>query len=94
MSHRQFGTLRYIDNHDISIEYVKMLNLSTFGSLWTRKWITKTGSNKIVLTRNGKQALDQYSRALPSYRKTSGEITERVRLMLHIHQLKHDTKTA
>lgn len=86
MTYRQYGTLRYILGHEINAEYVRRFNLTTFGSLLQRGWIKRTG-DEIILTEKGLQAFDQYNRALPSYRKYEGELSDRVALMLNLkHQ--------
>ena len=89
MSFRQYGTLKFINTHDVTLEHVRQFSMSTFGSLWKRGWITKSGI-KLVLTKSGSAALEQYSYAMPNYRKDqSAELTQRVREMLHLrlHQV-------
>lgn len=88
MTARQYGTLKYIVTHEISLEYVGIMNLTTFGSLLKRGWLIRVG-NSIQLTREGEEAYESYSRALPSYRKSWGDISDRVRLMLHFDKNRH-----
>lgn len=83
MSHLQFGTLKYIRNHDISIDYIRILHMGTFWSLINRGWIQRSGG-KIVLTRAGDEAYEQYSNGTANYRQKEGDISERVALMLSL----------
>lgn len=87
MSNLQFGTLRYIHNHDVSLEDLNGYNLSTFGSLAKRGWVTRKG-HRIICTRKGEEAFAQYHHAECNYRQHAGEISERVRLLLRIGQLR------
>lgn len=87
MTYRQYGTMRYISGHEIGTEFIKRFNLTTFGSLLQRGWIRRVGDS-IELTKKGNEAFEQYTRALPNYRKVEGEISERVRLMLALNRTK------
>lgn len=87
MSNLQFGTLRYIRNHDVSIEDLNGYNLTTFGSLAKRGWVTRKG-HRVFLTRQGEEAFDAYHFASCNYRQHAGEISDRVRTLLHIGQLR------
>lgn len=87
MSNLQFGTLRYIHQHQVSIEDLNGYNLSTFGSLAKRGWVTRKG-HRILCTKKGEEAFQQYHYASCNYRQHAGEISERVRLLLHIGQLR------
>lgn len=83
MTYRQFGTLRYIDKHDINLDYVRMFNLTTFGSLLHKGWAQKSGT-KITLTKSGLAALEQYNKATVVTRKHAGDVSARVALMLNL----------
>lgn len=83
MSHLQFGTLKYIRNHDVSVDYIRILHMGTMYSLISRGWIQRSGG-KIVITRAGEDAYELYAQGAPSYRKQEGNISERVALMLSL----------
>ena len=83
MSSFQYGTLKYISTHDINVEYVRMFNQTTFGSLWQHGWVIRV-HKKIVLTKEGERALELYSKALPNYRKHLSSLSPRVAIMLEL----------
>ena len=83
MSHLQFGTLKYVINHEISIQYARILNMGTLGSLVRRGWINRVG-DKIEATRAGLEAYGEYQHGTANYRKQEAEISERVALMLKL----------
>jgi len=87
MSSLQFGTLKYLIAHEITVEHLGIYNLTTLGSLIQRGWVERQGS-KIAVTKDGQEAYDSYSRGGPNYRLKEGELSERVRLMLHINKLR------
>lgn len=87
MSHRQFATLRFVQNHDIFVDHVRAMNLTTFGSLLHHGWVQRIG-NQIVVTLKGERALDQYTKSGPNYRKIEGPVSQRVSLMLHLRLTK------
>lgn len=83
MTHRQLGTLKFIQTHEVGMDYVRKFNLTTFGSLFERGWVKRVG-NDIELTESGKEEFERYSKPEPVYRKTEGEISDRVALMLSL----------
>lgn len=83
MSHLMFGTLKFIREHDVHTEHVKLYHMGTIGSLLKRGYIARNGT-RVILTDKGEQAFDSYYRAGVNYRKTEGEISERVSLMLNL----------
>ena len=87
MSNLQFGTLRYLIHHDVEIAHLGIYNLTTLGSLIVHGWVERRG-NLIGATQAGEEAYAAYHRASPNYRQHKGELSERVRLMLHINQLR------
>lgn len=93
MSHRQFGTLKYIREHHINTGHVRQLNLTTFGSLFDRGWIKRNGST-IQLTESGEDQYQLYARAQANFRKVEAELSERVALMLSIKMLPHHKKAS
>lgn len=86
MSNLQLGTLKYIINHEVTVEDLDTLSMTTFGSLLVHGWITREG-NKIVPTKNGHLAYDAYRLAGANFKQHPGEISDRVRTLLHISQL-------
>lgn len=93
MSHRQYGTLKYIREHIVHTSHVRTLNLTTFGSLFQRNFIHRNG-NLIELTKLGEDQFQLYHRAAASFRKHEGEISERVALMLSLKITRIDHKKA
>ena len=83
MSPLQFGTLKYIRNHDVQVDHVRMLSQMTVGSLLYRGYIQRSGS-RITTTKKGDEAFDSYARSDANFRKKDGDISDRVRLMLNL----------
>lgn len=83
MTHRQLGTLKFIQTHEVGMSYIKKFNLTTFGSLFQRGWIKRQGS-EVVLTDSGKEEFEKYTRPEPVYRKIEGDVSDRVALMLSL----------
>lgn len=93
MSHRQYGTLKYIREHIVHTSHVRGLNLTTFGSLFVRGWIVRNG-NTIQLTETGEDQFQLYHRAAASFRKHEAELSERVALMLSLKVARIDRKAS
>lgn len=87
MSHRQFGTLKYIQSYDVHLDYVTQMNLTTLGSLLQRGYVTRNGT-RVSLTDKGEKAFEEYSKATVSLRKSTGTISDRVARMLSLRSLK------
>lgn len=87
MTNLQFGTLRYIRDHEVSVDELRSYNLVTFGSLLRRGWVTRKGQ-RIMCTREGEDAYALYHYSTCNYRSHAGELTDRVRLLLHISDLR------
>ena len=83
MTHRQYGTMRYIISHVVTTSHVRAYNLTTFGSLLVRGWAVRNG-NHIIPTEAGLEAVNQYSHSTITMRKTEGELSERVALLLSL----------
>lgn len=86
MSNLQYGTLRYILNHAVDVQDLRVYNLTTLGSLVARGWVERSG-NRIRATESGVDAYMAYHRSSPNYRQHEGEISERVRGLLHLSAL-------
>lgn len=86
MSHRQYGTLKYIRSYEVHTDYVGQMNLTTLGSLLQRGWIVRNGT-RVALTEQGEQVFEQYNKARVNLRKNAGEVSERVSRMLNLKSL-------
>ena len=86
MSNLQLGTLKYICTHVVTIEDVRLFNMTTLGSLFVRQWVERTG-NQLKATKAGYAAFELYKAPQPNYRQSEGEISDRVRTMMHISKL-------
>lgn len=86
MTNLQYGTLKFLLAHEVNVEHLRVYNLTTLGSLIQRGYIQRQGT-RISVTESGTQAYQLYHTAGPNYRKREGELSERVRLMLHIRAL-------
>lgn len=86
MTNLQYGTLKYLINHEVSIEDLRIYNLTTLGSLLQRGYLQRQGT-KLAVTEKGIEAYQLYHTGGPNYRQREGELSERVRLMLHLRML-------
>ena len=86
MTAHQYGTLKYVVNNVVTVSELGHYSMSTLGSLVQRGWVKRDG-NKIEPTQDGMDAYYNYFKATSNYRKVDKEISERVRLMLHINKL-------
>ena len=86
MTAHQYGTLKYIINNTVTISDLGLYSMNTLGSLIQRGWVKRDG-NSITPTQDGINAYYDYYKAPPNYRKVEKDISERVRLMLHINKL-------
>ena len=86
MTNLQYGTLRYLVGHSVSMDDIRMYNLTTLGSLIQHGWVERRG-NQITATQEGVEAFELYHRGGPNYRQHEADLSERVRLMLHIRTL-------
>lgn len=86
MTFHQYGTLKYVMTHTVTVEDAGILSMVTFGSLIQRGWIQRNGNN-LELTSDGYAAYDLYSKAQANFRKVDTGLTEHVRTMLHISKL-------
>lgn len=86
MTFHQYGTLKYVMNHPVTVENAGELSMVTFGSLIQRGWVARIG-NKLELTKEGLEAYELYNKAQANFRKVDTGLTEHVRTMLHISKL-------
>jgi hypothetical protein len=87
MSKLQYGTLRFLVHHQVDVEHLGTYNLTTLGSLIVRGWVHRNGT-RITVTKTGEEAYMDYHRAGPNYKLHAGELSERVRGLLHVSQLR------
>lgn len=87
MSNLQYRTLRYFIHNDVQVDHLGIYNLSTLGSLVQRGWLERNG-NLIRCTERGHEAYRAYHSGGPNYRQHEGDLSDRVRLMLHISALR------
>lgn len=87
MSKLQYGTLRFLVHHQVEVEHLMVYNLTTLGSLIERGYVQRSG-NYVTVTKAGEEAYMSYHRAGPNYRLHAGELSDRVRGLLHISALR------
>lgn len=93
MSNLQYGTLRYLMNHQVPVEDLRIYNLTTLGSLIERGWVVRNGGH-VGVTEQGVEACMAYHRAQPNYRQHDAEISDRVRGLLHLSRLQAVAKAS
>ena len=86
MSNLQFGTLKFIATHDVTVDDIPQFNLTTLGSILVHGWVNRIGK-KLDLTKAGSLALELYTHAGPNYRQHPTDISDRVRFLLHMRSL-------
>ena len=93
MSSLQYGTLKYIIDHEVTVGDAQMINMSTLGSLAQRGWVARDG-NRIVPTKVGHLASDSYRLAKANFRQNEADISDRVRGLLKISEMRIVKKLA
>lgn len=87
LSRHQYGTLRFIAQNHVTIEYLRHAHANTLGSIAYNGWIMKKGTGEkaeVVLTKSGEEELRMYNEASLNERQKEGELTERcLRLLAH-----------
>ena len=91
MSNLQLGTLKYIINHEVTVDDAQTLNMNTLGSLLVRGWITRDG-NRLEATKPGHVAYDAYRLAGANFRQNPFDISDRVRGLLKISEIRQIKK--
>ena len=81
MTRNQYGTMRYIIGHEITVDYCRIINGTTLGSLLHNKWVKRRG-DQVIVTNEGFEAFESYRLAQPAYRNHEADLSERVNLML------------
>lgn len=99
LSRFQYGTLRFIYDHNPTLAYLRKAHQTTLGSLAYRGYLRRLGSGEtasIMLTDDGYAALVEYNDAKLNERQHEFELTERcLNLLKHsrrVHQI--DSKSA
>jgi outer membrane receptor for Fe3+-dicitrate len=87
MTAYQYSTLKYLVNHEVTVTDAGTFSMVTFGSLLVRGWITRSG-NKLVLTTEGDDAYNAYSRGTANFRKVDTGITDRVKGLMHLNNVR------
>lgn len=87
LSRHQYGTLKFISQNHVTIEYLRNAHANTLGSLAYNNWIAKKGTGEkaeVVLTKSGEDELRMYNEASLNERLHEGELTDRcMRLLQH-----------
>ena len=86
MSNLQLGTLKYLINHEVTVDDIRLLNMNTFGSLVKRGWVEREGK-RIMPTKPGHLAYDAYRLAGANFRQQENDPSERVRALLRMTDL-------
>lgn len=91
LSLHQYGTLKFIRSHRVTLNYLRRAHATTLGSLAYRELICKTSSGdeaEVILTPAGEEAFKSYSNASLNERSHEGELTERcLRLLQHARRI-------
>jgi len=86
MTARQIGTMKYIATHDVSVDHCRSIHQITLWSLLHGEYAKKEGK-RIVLTKQGDEALRAYLHAPPSFRLHEAELSKRCSRLLNVYQL-------
>lgn len=86
MSHFQYRTLRYLIGNNANMEELRTFNLTTLGSLLQRGWVKREG-DYVTVTKQGTEAYDSYRLGGPNKKMHEGDLSDRVRLMLHMRAM-------
>jgi hypothetical protein len=85
MSRHQYGTLKFIYDNHVTLEYLRHAHANTLGSIALNGWIVKRGSGEsaeVVLTKAGEEQMRAYSHASLNERAHEADLTERCRRLL------------
>lgn len=90
LSRHQYGTLKFIHEHNVTLSYLGRAHANTLGSLAYHGWIRRVGTGEsalIMLTARGEEELQSYVLGGMNERQKAGELTERVRRLLHVSRV-------
>lgn len=84
ISRHQYGMLKFIHENHVTRAYLRHANGGTLGSVAHWRWITAGPKDEdpVVLTKEGLEELEAYSRATFRERTTEGELTDRCQRLL------------
>ncbi len=87
LSRHQYGTLKFIHDNHVTLDYLRGAHANTLGSIAYNGWIVKKGSGgdaEVVLTKSGEEQLRIYTHASLNERQHEADLTERcMRLLAH-----------
>ena len=86
MSKWQYRTMRYIMDHDLSLDDLRGYCGTTINSLVSNGWIERRGT-AIMATQLGTEAVLEYARGGPNLRQHEAELSDHLRLLLHMRAL-------
>ena len=87
LSRHQYGTLKFINESNVTLAYLRHAHANTLGSLAQRGYLQKEGSHdnsRVVLTKSGLNALGSYMTASMNERSHEGDLTERCMRLLRV----------
>jgi hypothetical protein len=87
LSRHQFGGLRYIASHDVTVDSLRACKDSTLWSLFYRGYLAATGGT-VRLSSAGQEAYDTYRMASMPERKTEADLTARSQALLAVARAK------
>ena len=85
LSRHQYGTLKFINDNNVTLAYLRHAHANTLGSLAYHQWIAVTGPGEdapVVLTKKGIEELNTYNHASLYERAHEGDLTERCQRLL------------
>ncbi len=86
LSRHQYGSLKFIHDNHVSLDYLRNAHANTLGSLAERGYLQRDGEN-VVLSQAGIDALHVYTHASLNERAHEGELTDRcMRLLKHVRR--------
>lgn len=88
LSRNQYGALRYISTHTVSLDNLREYRDATLWSLLYRKYLQISIGGNVFLSTNGYKAFEDYKLAEIPYRKVERDITDRSQALLTVARLK------
>lgn len=83
LSRRQVSTLRHLRvNGGADEDDLRAYHQGTIWSLLYQGYLVRYGHRRIGLSHDGEAVLREYNSSAPSYRKTEGDLTQRVQRLL------------
>jgi hypothetical protein len=96
LSRHQYGTLKFLSENHVSLDYLGHAHATTLGSLLQRGYLYVSGAGEaaeVLLTKAGEETLRNYLHATLNERSHEGELTERCARLLRqarrtVHQMR------